>query len=110
MLLRRWFKLLSFMLISAVAVPTTVGYLGMSGIFGCAPPPASSTSFPETCAEARDIAEEEGESVSNGPQILYVDGNEDQPWDAYCNDMSRAEPAEYLDVNPGFNKQVHHLE
>jgi len=73
----------------------------VSGISGCSGPAAeeTATSFPETCAEVQEAAlDETGERPDDGTYTLYVDGDESMPWDAYCHDMSRAEPSEYLDV------------
>ena len=77
-------------------------YSAYSGVFGCSGPDSDDTatgSFPETCAEVQDVAlDETGEILSNGTYTLYVDGDESMPWDAYCYDMSRAEPKEFIDV------------
>lgn len=74
-----------------------------SGIFGCAgaadDDDTTATTFPETCAEVQEQAvDETGDRPENGTYTLYVDGDEAQPWDAYCHDMQRTEPVEYLTV------------
>ncbi len=76
-----------------------------SGISGCAgPSSSSSSSFPETCLEAKELAiDETGSTPSDGTYTLYVDGDEAQPWDAYCYNMSRSEPLEYLTVTEADN-------
>ena len=64
----------------------------------------TSTSFPETCEEAQEIAvDATGDRPDNGTYTLYVDGDEAQPWDAYCHNMKRAEPLEYLRVDEDSN-------
>lgn len=79
-------------------------YAAFSGVFGCAAPTAeeeaAAESFPETCAEAQEIAvDATGERPANGTYTLYVDGDESMPWDAYCYDMNRAEPKEFISVS-----------
>jgi hypothetical protein len=56
------------------------------------PPAATPIEFPKTCAEAKvGIA-----AVHDGEHILYIDGDEQKPWSAYCVDMDTASPKEYL--------------
>lgn len=80
-----------------------------SGVMGCAGPKGGDTEedtllFPETCAEVQENAiDETGERPSDGTYTLYIDGDESQPWDAYCYNMNRAEPVEYLTVNESDN-------
>ncbi len=60
--------------------------------------------FPRTCAEVQElIVDETGERPSNGTYTLYVDGDEGKPWDAYCLDMKRSDPTEYLEVDESTN-------
>lgn len=55
--------------------------------------------FPETCAEVQEQAiEETGDRPSNGTYTLYIDGDEEKPWDAYCHNMNRSQPSEYLTI------------
>ena len=63
---------------------------------------STTTSFPETCAEAQDKAiDETGERPSNGTYTLYINADETMPWDAYCHNMRKSEPKEYLTVALG---------
>jgi hypothetical protein len=60
--------------------------------------------FPMTCAEVQEIAvAETGGRPENGTYTLYVDGDERKPWEAYCHNMRRAEPLEYLAVEESAN-------
>ena len=60
--------------------------------------------FPETCAELQENAvDETGERPENGTYTLYVDGDESKPWNAYCHDMRRATPLDYLTVDDSEN-------
>jgi hypothetical protein len=79
-----------------------------AGSMGCAGPvddvTAQSTVFPETCAEIQEIAiEETGDRPENGTYTLYINGDESQPWDVYCHNMTRSEPLEYLTVTESAN-------
>lgn len=70
-----------------------------SGAAGCAGPADASTVFPETCLEVQEQAvDETGERPANGTYTLYINGDESLPWDAYCYDMQRTEPLEFLTV------------
>ncbi len=72
---------------------------------GCSGAASDTTSaFPETCLEVQENAvNETGERPINGTYTLYIDGDETMPWDAYCHNMSRAEPSEYLTVDESNN-------
>lgn len=77
-----------------------------SGSMGCSGPAdtTSSTFFPETCFEIQEqVVDETGERPDNGIYTLYVEGDEDKPWDAYCYNMRRSEPIEYLNVEEADN-------
>ncbi|HEY4055245.1 MAG TPA: GON domain-containing protein [Kofleriaceae bacterium] len=55
-------------------------------------PVATPIAFPKTCAEAKvGIA-----NITDGEHILYLGGDEQKPWSAYCVDMKTAAPKEYL--------------
>lgn len=74
-----------------------------SGIFGCSGPAdddTTATTFPETCQEVQEQAvDETGDDPDDGTYTLYVNGDESRPWDAYCYNMRRADPVEYLTVD-----------
>ena len=62
------------------------------------------SAYPETCAEAQEIAvEETGSRPSNGTYTLYVKNDKSKPWDAYCHRMSSSHPEEYLTVEEAHN-------
>lgn len=74
-------------------------FIAILGFHFCASD-SSTVSFPETCLEAQEAAiDETGDKPSNGTYTLYIDGDEAQPWDAYCHDMKRSEPKEFITVN-----------
>lgn len=76
-----------------------------SGVSGCGGNTGSSSiEFPETCLEVQENAiNETGERPENGTYTLYVNSDELQPWDAYCHDMRRSNPVEYLTVDESDN-------
>ncbi len=78
------------------------------GTMGCAGPAddveAQSTVFPETCEEVQQYAvDQTGDRPADGTYILYINGDASQPWDAYCYNMRRSEPSEYLTVSESDN-------
>ena len=72
---------------------------------GCSgPADTATTTFPETCAEAQEAAvDETGDRPTDGTYTLYIGGDEASPWDAYCYNMRRAEPSDYLSVSEDEN-------
>lgn len=81
------------LLVLSSTILTCLLYISCSG-------PAESTTFPETCAEVQETAiDETGERPSNGTYTLYIEGDETKPWDAYCHDMKRTEPKEFITVS-----------
>ncbi len=80
-----------------------------SGMLACAQKATDdttedTTSFPETCADVQqETIDETGERPEDGTYTLYIGGDEAQPWDAYCYNMGRAEPLEYLTVTESDN-------
>ncbi len=76
-----------------------------SGISGCAGPTDDvAATFPETCADVQESAvADTGERPPNGTYTLYINGDEAQPWDAYCHNMTRSDPTEYLTVDESLN-------
>lgn len=50
-----------------------------------------SCAYPATCAELGELKAD----VADGPATLYVDGDPQKPWAAYCHDMA-GDPREYL--------------
>jgi hypothetical protein len=76
-----------------------------SGALSCKGSEETTTeTFPESCAEVQEQAvEETGERPANGTYTLFIDGDESKPWDAYCHNMSRAEPSTYLTVSEDDN-------
>ncbi len=63
-------------------------------------PPAKQqppVAFPRTCAEAaRGLL-----SPVDGEYVLFVGGNDQKPWSAFCADMSSDMPTEYLTLPTG---------
>lgn len=91
-----------------LAVCTTILSV-YSGAIGCAGPvdddaAVMTNEFPETCAEVQENAvDETGARPEDGTYTLYIDGDESLPWDAYCHNMRRSDPAEYLTVTEDDN-------
>lgn len=78
---------------------STFLYLASGAVACSGPASTTSTTFPETCAEVKEQAiDETGGSPSNGTYTLYIDGDESMPWEAYCYNMKKTEPLEYLEV------------
>ena len=70
----------------------------------CTGPSTVQTVLPKTCAEAQEIAiDKTGDRPENGTYTLYIDGDESKPWEAYCHDMRRSEPSDYLSVDESTN-------
>lgn len=82
--------------------------VGSLGLGSCGDDASStsgdSLSFPASCAEAQENAiNETGERPANGTYTLYVANDETKPWNAYCHNMGRAEPVDYLTVSESDN-------
>ena len=60
-------------------------------------PAAEPIAFPKTCAEAAFGHD----APADGYRKLFVDGNEQKPWAAYCVDMDTKTPATYLTLPHG---------
>jgi hypothetical protein len=43
--------------------------------------------------------DETGSRPADGVQILFVNGDEARPWEAYCRNMKRDEPSDYITVS-----------
>lgn len=60
--------------------------------------------FHETCADVQvAVLDETGDRPVNGTYTLYIEGDETKPWDAYCHDMNRSRPKEFITVNESDN-------
>jgi hypothetical protein len=72
--------------------------------FGCAPPPADSA-HPATCEDIRTSSmNSTGRAPADGIYTIYLLGDDpDGALDVYCQDMRRADPPEYLPVDPAHN-------
>lgn len=54
--------------------------------------------FPETCLDVQENLDDAGDARADGLYHLYFDGNEAQPWTAYCRGMKWEDPDTYLEV------------
>ena len=80
-----------------------LSFLGLVFLAACSGDSASG-GFPQTCSDAQEAAvEETGSRPSNGTFTLYVDGDEQRPWEAYCHDMKKSEPKEFISVDESDN-------
>jgi len=63
------------------------------------PTPTPSATYPASCQELRSqILSETGSSPANGTYTLYVNGDQNSPWEAFCYQMDGDSPVEYLTV------------
>lgn len=82
-----------------LALSATLGALAL----GCTGP-KDDTPLPATCADIRTSSiNSTDEPPPDGIFTLYVAGEPSESWDVYCQDMRRADPPEYLPVDPAHN-------
>src|SRR5689334_5808744 len=75
-----------------------------ASIDAAADPDAAAAASPETCADVQEAAvADTGVRPPNGIYTLYIDGDADKPWDAYCQGMNLDSPTEYLSVDEDDN-------
>ncbi|HUS63553.1 MAG TPA: GON domain-containing protein [Kofleriaceae bacterium] len=69
-----------------------------------ADPDAAPAATPETCADVQAAAvAETGVRPPDGTYTLYVEGDADKPWEAFCQGMNLDSPIEYLTVDEDDN-------
>ena len=68
------------------------------------PTPTPDASYPKTCKEVQSAAvAETGNRPSDGTYTLYVNGDKNSPWEAFCFRMNLESPTEYLTVSQSDN-------
>lgn len=78
-----------------------VPVIGFIGFYSCS---ESSPTFPETCKGVQELAvKDTGNRPVDGTYTLYAGSDETKPWEAYCYQMNRSEPVEYLTVDEDSN-------
>lgn len=68
------------------------------------PPPEPTTVYPASCKEVQSEAlADTGSLPEDGTYTLYVGGDQNSPWDAFCYQMNLENPLEYLSVSEADN-------